>query len=176
MTGRTAALWLCGLVSACSSAHRSAARPEATDSALRKLPACPPLPAQVSHQRWERPEDCATILEPPAQPSESQESWQRLMAERRLSCDLDEELRAFVAARRSCTTDADCALLFSPCVFRCNVPVNARRADEVEAKLKESKQRYTAQGFFCAHKCRRATAVACDQGSCVDATPECSDE
>ncbi|HXJ23537.1 MAG TPA: hypothetical protein VMT03_25200 [Polyangia bacterium] len=177
MTRGAAALWLCGLVAACSPAHQSAAPTHPTDSVLRKLPGgCPPRPARVSRQRWERPESCAAILEPPAQPSESEESWQRLMNERRLACNLDEELRGFVAARQGCAADADCALLFSPCVFRCDIPVTASRADEVEAKLKELKDRYKAQGFSCTHECRRATAVACDQGSCVDATPECVEE
>jgi hypothetical protein len=177
MTGRAAGLWLCALLCACSAAHQSAGRPDATGSAFRKLPqGCPPRPAQLSHQRWEREEDCATILDPPAQQSESEGTWQRLMGQRRLACNLDEELRAFVAARRGCTTDADCALLFSPCVFRCDIPVAAGHAAEVTAKLEELKQRYEAQGFSCAHKCRRASAVACDQGSCVDATPECTEE
>jgi hypothetical protein len=177
LTARTAVLWLGGLVSACSSAHRSAGRTDSTDSVLRKLPGgCPPRSAQASHQRWERPEDCATILDPPAQPAESEESWQRLMHERRLACNLDEELRAFVAARQGCTADADCALLFSPCVFRCAIPVAAGRAEEIGAKLAELKERYRAQGFSCAHKCDEATAVACDRGSCVDATPECNEE
>jgi hypothetical protein len=169
----SAVLWVCGLLSACSPAHQSAGRPDTTDSALRKLPGCPPRPAQLSHQRWERQEDCATILDAPAQRSESEESWQRLMGRRRLACNLDEELRTFVAARRSCAADADCALLFSPCAFRCDIPLAAGHRGEIEAKLDELKARYEAQGLLCTQKCRRATAVACDQGSCVDATPEC---
>src|SRR6185312_5491024 len=101
-----AVVWLCSPISACSTAHHAAAGPDSTDSALKKLPdVCRPVPARVSHERWERPENCAAILDPPSQPAESEESWQRLMRENRLACNLDEELRAFVAARRSCAVD-----------------------------------------------------------------------
>jgi hypothetical protein len=114
------------------------------------LTQCPPRPARWSHKYWEQPMDCTE--------------------RERNECELNEELRSFVATRRSCTVAADCSIVLPACPFGCGIPVAAKYKGEVWAKVEELSKRVR---FPCAYTCHPTSRVACDEGSCVDATPDC---
>ena len=82
-------------------------------------------------------------------------------------CHVEEEWRAFVTARQSCSTDQDCALVATDCPFGCmNVPVAAVHAKAVTKKESELRKRLVR---VCNYKCPPVTRTVCRERWCVGA-------
>src|SRR4051812_43426501 len=64
-------------------------------------------------------------------------------------CQVEEEWRAFVTARQTCSVDKDCALVASDCPFGCmNVPVAATQTKVVDEKQRELRKRLTEECMY----------------------------
>jgi hypothetical protein len=111
---------------------------------------CPPRPASWSHRHWGQPIDCTE--------------------RERTECELNEELRTFVVTRQSCTVDTDCSIILPMCPFGCGIPVAGTHEAAVRTKLDDLTTRVR---FPCKYMCHLTSKVVCDDGRCVDATPDC---
>lgn len=117
--------------------------------------------------RWLTPNDCTVYDKAP----EYRDWTEPERANSRLNCTLVEELRAFVEARQSCASDADCQSVPGSCPFGCFIPAAAASAPAVEAKLAELQQRQEAGGARCMYRCMAPSPPVCTNGRCTETNP-----
>jgi hypothetical protein len=115
--------------------------------------------------RWDTPLDCSEFHQAHSLPSKVFEASQ-------LDCDLREELRAYVAPRRSCAVAADCIVVPTGCPFGCGISVARSEAERVEQKIEALSRRYVAK-HACAYQCFATAGTTCRHGRCVDAHSQC---
>ncbi len=155
-------------------ASDTASAPPASDAASAQPPSAPspvkPSPAPTASTSATppssaiKPSDCARHDDTPGVSPEDR-------ARSRAACEAKEEMRAFVAARQSCSSASECTNLGGSCPFGCFIPVSKRSAPEVTAKLDELGSRLDKAGNRCAYRCMGAPAPACVAGRCTTGAP-----
>jgi len=138
-------------------AHPPTDPPTASPAPIASTSATPPSPAT-------KPSDCAHRDDTPGLSAEDR-------ARSRATCEAKEEMRAFVAARQSCSSASECTNLGGSCPFGCFLPVSKRAAPEVSAKLEELGARLDKAGHRCVYRCMGPPAAACVAGRCTTGTP-----
>lgn len=115
--------------------------------------------------RWDTPLDCSEFHRAQSPPSQVFEASQ-------LDCNLREELRAYVAPRRSCAIAEDCVVVPTDCPFGCGISVARSEAEGIKQKVEALSRRYAAKSA-CAYQCSATTGATCRHGRCVDAHSKC---
>jgi hypothetical protein len=87
------------------------------------------------------------------------------------SCEAKENLAAFVATRKSCSSDADCTIVPGSCPFGCFIPVAKAAATEVRAKLTALGERLDKAGNRCVYRCMSPPAARCVEHRCRAGSP-----
>ncbi len=124
-----------------------------------------PSAAPTEPNPWTTPHDCAERAASAEQRDLSPEQRKR----QQTTCAAKEELRAFVAARQSCTTASECSIVSGSCPFGCFVPVAKASVGALDAKLKELGERLDRAGNRCVYRCMSPPVAACVDGRCATA-------
>jgi hypothetical protein len=143
------------------SAHRASSP---TSQPVEELPTAEECAAHMEpfeNARWDAPLDCSEFHRAQSLPSKVFEASQ-------LDCDLKEELRAYVAPRRSCAVAEDCVVVPTNCPFGCGISVARSEAEGIEQRVEALSGRYAAKNA-CAYECSATTGATCRHGRCVDA-------
>jgi hypothetical protein len=147
------------------SAHRASS---STSQPVEELPTAEECAAHMEpfeNARWDTPLDCSEFHQAQSPPSKVFEASQ-------LDCDLREELRAYVAPRRSCAVAEDCVVVPTDCPFGCGISVARSEAEGIKQKVEALSRRYAAK-YACGHQRFATTGTTCRHGRCVDAHSKC---
>ena len=150
------------LTSQPSVALPTATAPAAAPSATAPAAEAPAAAAAPVTNRWTTPVDCAA-QEASADKTLPPEDRKR----DRFNCDLQEELRAFVATRQACQSAAECTNVGGSCPFGCAIPVAQKSASEVTQKLATLVERQEKAGTRCAYRCITPEPPTCVEGRCT---------
>jgi len=147
------------------SAHRASSP---TSQPVEEMPTTEECAAHMEpfeNARWDTPLDCSEFHQAKSLPSEVFEAGQ-------LDCDLREELRAYVAPRRSCAVAADCVVVPTGCPFGCGISVARSEAVGIEQKIETLSRRYAAK-HACGYQCFATAGTTCRHGRCLDVHSTC---
>jgi hypothetical protein len=88
--------------------------------------------------RWDTPLDCSEF-------HQAQSLSSKVFEASSLDCDLREELRAYVAPRRSCAGAEDCVVVPTDCPFGCGISVARSEAVGIKQKVEALSRRSAAK-------------------------------
>jgi hypothetical protein len=148
------------------SAHRASS--PTSQQPVEEMPTAEECAAHMEpfeNARWDTPLDCSEFHQAHALPSKVFEASQ-------VDCDLREELRAYVASRRSCAVAEDCVVVPTECPFGCGISVARSEAVGIKQKVEALSSRYAAK-HACAYQCFAMTGTTCRHGKCGDAHSQC---
>jgi hypothetical protein len=147
------------------SAHRASSPPSQPVEELPTAEECAAHMEPFENARWDTPLDCSELHQAHSFPSKVFEASQ-------LDCDLREELRAYVAPRRSCAAAEDCVVVPTDCPFGCAISVARSAAQEIKQKVEALSRRYAAK-HACGYQCLATTGTTCRHGRCLDSHSQC---
>ena len=171
------------LLGACA---RISSPPPASDSlhpvqdaptAAALLPSVSANPAPIPPQAALPPSSASAAPAAPSGCDELESSPQQrelppdARARSRASCEAKEDLAAFLASRKGCSSDADCTIVPGSCPFGCFIPVASAAAVEVRGKLTALGERLDKAGNRCVYRCMAPPAARCVEHRCRAGAP-----
>ncbi len=80
--------------------------------------------------------------------------------------EVQDEFAAFIASRRGCEQDTDCAVVYPGCPLGCYVAVAEEHVEAVEKKARELVEDYERAGRSCDYDCMEPPEPVCRAGGC----------